>query len=87
MPFTLPLFRILTISLVASLKRKSASSRINVPPNRSSVWNMGETVDAPLAKKGRYLKLMIDGALCKPFSATTIEIASHKLRSLQQFTS
>ena len=34
-----------------SLKRKSASSKISVPRKASRMWKIGETVEAPLAKK------------------------------------
>ena len=52
MPRMLPLLRILTSSAFSSLNRKSASSRISVPRKASRMWNSGETVEAPLAKKG-----------------------------------
>ena len=48
--FEAELLRIFTTSARSSLKRKSASSKINVPLNASSVWKIGETVEAPLAK-------------------------------------
>jgi hypothetical protein len=47
----LPLLRIFTISAFSSLKRKSPSSMTSVPRKASSVGKIGETVDAPLAKK------------------------------------
>lgn len=48
---SLPIF-IEAKSAVASEKRRSASSRTNVPPMASRTWKIGETVDAPEAKNG-----------------------------------
>ena len=53
-PRTVPLLRIFTRSAVLSENRRSASSRTSVPPKLSSVRKIGETVEAPEAKKPLY---------------------------------
>ena len=51
-PLLFPLLRILTISALSSLQRKSPSSMMSVPRKASRIWNIGDMVEAPVVNTG-----------------------------------